>query len=71
MHRKGPQATVKFMLKVRGVNVLASTQKIEKFRFGEYCTFYRSNPYAWPGNRVLGAEGKAFLEGALATEDFP
>ena len=55
-HRKCLQTTVAFSLEVRGANVITCTFKIAKLRFVEYCTSYRSTPYAHPGTRVLGAE---------------
>ena len=55
-HLKVLHTTVTFILEVRGVNVAMRILKITKFRCGEYCTIYHSNPYVQPGIRVFVTE---------------
>ena len=53
-HQKGLQATVLFLLEVRGVNFIRSTLKTAKLRCEKYCAGYRSTPYAQPDTCVFG-----------------
>ena len=61
-----------FLLKARGIKFgYNEPRKIAKFCCGEYCTGYCITSYAQPGTRVIGAEEKAFLGGALVAKDSP
>ena len=70
-HQKGLQETVTFILRVRGVNVIMITLKLQNSFAASIVLVTAVSPYARPGTSVFGAEEKAFFDGALVADNFP